>query len=144
MFKTKLIFLLSNYIVTTMDWYEKEGFIERNKFIENSIRNHSSYVTTDSGSNIASPSVGIEVQVSILLALKLWRKALTTRTSISSIVNEALAFSLPCLMEQNQAQEEFRLEIEMAGWLYFKERWSGIDSQPPPFLLNESRENGES
>ncbi len=115
MFKTKLIFLLSNYIVTTMDWYEKEGFIERNKFIEDSIRNHSSYVTTDSGSNIASPSVGIEVQVSILLALKLWRKALTTRTSISSIVNEALAFSLPCLMEQNQAQEEFRLEIEMAG-----------------------------
>ena len=113
MFKTKLVILLSPYIVTTMDWYEKAGYIERNMFIENSIKNHSSYVTTGTGSNIASPAVAIEVQILTLLALKLWLKALTTKTSVSSIVNEALAFSLPCLLEQTQAQEDYRLEAEL-------------------------------
>ena len=53
--------------------------------------------------------------IPILLALKLWWKALITQTSISNIVNEALAFLVSLLLEQNQAQENLRLEVELSS-----------------------------
>ncbi len=96
----KLKLQLSIYIAMTMDWYEKEGYIERNKFVAESIKNHIDYVTTGPGSDTASPTVEIEVQIPTLLAFELWWKSSESRISISSIVNEALAFSLPTLMEE--------------------------------------------
>lgn len=109
----KLKLQISLYLVTTMDWYVKEGYIERNKFIAESIKNHIDYVTTGLGSNTASPTVEIEVQIPILSTLKLWWRSIKNKTSISNIVNEVLSFSIPCLLEQNQAQENFRLEVEL-------------------------------
>ena len=105
----KLKLQLSLYLMTTLDWYVKEGYIECNKFIAESIKNHIDYVTTGPGGDNTSPTVELEVQIPILLALKLWWKAWKTKTFISSIVNEALSFSIPCLMEQDQAQENLRL-----------------------------------
>ena len=113
MFKTKLKLFISLFLITTMDWYVKEGYIKRNKFIAESIKNHLDYVTTGPGGDNTSPTVELEVQIPILLALKLWWKALITQTSISNIVNEALAFSVSLLLEQNQAQENLRLEVEL-------------------------------
>lgn len=98
----KLKLQISLYLVTTMDWYVKEGFIERNKFIAESIKNHIDYVTTGPGGNTASPTVEVEVKIPTLLALKLWWKSMKNKTSVSSIVNEALAFSLPTLMEEER------------------------------------------
>ena len=46
MFKTKLKLFISLFLITTMDWNVKEGNIERNKFIADSIKNHIDYVTT--------------------------------------------------------------------------------------------------
>ena len=115
MFKTKLKLFISLFLITTMDWYVKEGYIERNKFIADSIKNHLDYVTTGPGGDNTSPTVELEVQIPILLALKLWWKALITQTSISNIVNEALAFSVSLLLEQNQAQENLRLEVELSS-----------------------------
>lgn len=86
--------------------------LELNKFIEDSIKNHINYVTTGPGDDNISHAVEFEAQISIFLALKLWWVALINKTTISSIVNEALAFSIPVLLEQNQAQEDFRLEAE--------------------------------
>lgn len=115
MFTTKLKLVIPPYLVTTMAWYEDAGYIERNEFIADSIRNHIDCVTTGLGGDNTSPTVELEVQIPALLALKLWWTARRNKTSVSNIVNEALAFSLPNLLEQNQAQEEFRLEIEMTG-----------------------------
>lgn len=98
-----------------MDWNVKEGNIERNKFIADSIKNHIDYVTIGPGGDNTSPTVELEVLIPILLALKLWWKALITQTSISNIVNEALAFLVSLLLEQNQAQENLRLEVELSS-----------------------------
>ena len=113
MFKTKLKLFISLFLITTMDWYVKEGYIERNKFIADSIKNHLDYVTTGPGGDNTSPTVELEVLIPILLALKLWWKALITQTSISNIINEALAFSVSLLLELNQAREDFRWEVEL-------------------------------
>ena len=115
MFKTKLKLFISLFLITTMDWNVKEGNIERNKFIADSIKNHIDYVTIGPGGDNTSPTVELEVLIPILLALKLWWKALITQTSISNIVNEALAFLVSLLLEQNQAQENLRLEVELSS-----------------------------
>lgn len=101
----KLKLQVSLYLITTMAWYEDAGYIERNEFIADSIRNHIDYVTTGPGSNTASPSVELEVRIPAFLALRLWWKALKNKTSISSIANEALAFSLPTLMEEYKKEK---------------------------------------
>ena len=115
MFKTKLKLFISLFLITTMDWNVKEGNIERNKFISDFIKNHIDYVTIGPGGDNTSPTVELEVMIPILLALKLWWKALITQTSISNIVNEALAFLVSLLLEQNQAQENLRLEVELSS-----------------------------
>ena len=115
MFKTKLKLFIFLFLITTMDWNVKEGNIERNKFIPDSIKNHIDYVTIGPGGDNTSPTVELEVLIPILLALKLWWKALITQTSISNIVNEALAFLVSLLLEQNQAQENLRLEVELSS-----------------------------
>ena len=115
MFKTKLKLFIFLFLITTMDWNVKEGNIERNKFIADSIKNHIDYVTIGPGGDNTSPTVELEVLIPILLALKLWWKALITQTSISNIVNEALAFLVSLLLEQNQAQENLRLEVELSS-----------------------------
>ena len=115
MFKTKLKLFISLFLITTMDWNVKEGNIERNKFIADSIKNHIDYVTIGPGGDNTSRTVELEVLIPILLALKLWWKALITQTSISNIVNEALAFLVSLLLEQNQAQENLRLEVELSS-----------------------------
>lgn len=111
--KTKLNLQLSLYFVTTINWYENVGYAERNKFIEDSIKNHLDYLTTGPGDDSTSPTVEIEVQISTLLALKLWWVALINKISVSAVVNEALAFSIPVLLEKNQELEDFRLEVEL-------------------------------
>ena len=115
MFKTKLKLFISLFLITTMDWNVKEGNIERNKFISDSIKNHIDYVTIGPGGDNTSPTVELEVLIPILLALKLWWKALITQTSISNIFNEALAFLVSLLLEQNQAQENLRLQVELSS-----------------------------
>ena len=108
-----LTLTLSVYLKTILKLYEKEGFIELNKFIVDSIKNHIDYEVTGQGDNTTSQTVNIEVLIPILLALKLWWKVLKNKTSISSIVNEALSFSTICLIEQIQALEDCRLEMEL-------------------------------
>ncbi len=111
--KIKLKLQLLPCLVTTMNWYEKTGYIECNKFIENSLKNHLDYINTGPRGDNISQAVELEAQISIFLASKLWWVALINKTTISSIVNEALAFSIPCLLEQHQMQEDFRLEVEL-------------------------------
>lgn len=68
MFKTKLKLFIFLFLITTMDWNVKEGNIERNKFIADSIKNHIDYVTIGPGGDNTSPTVELEVLIPILLA----------------------------------------------------------------------------
>lgn len=100
-------------ITEIINSFKEEGYIELDKFIENSISNHIDNVKTEQRYDNISHSVPLEVKIPILLALRLWWKALITKTSVSNIVNEALAFSIPLLLEQDQEQEDYRLEVEL-------------------------------
>lgn len=100
-------------ITEIINSFKEEGYIELDKFIENSISNHIDNVKTEQRYDNISHSVPLEVKIPILLALRLCWKALITKTSVSNIVNEALAFSIPLLLEQNQEQEDYRLEVEL-------------------------------
>lgn len=111
--KIKLNLQLSPFFVTTMNWFENAEYAERNKFIEDSIKNHIDYFRTGAGDDNVSQSVKLEVQISTFLVLKLWWVALINRTSISAVVNEVLAFSIPVILEEIQAQEDYRLEVEL-------------------------------
>lgn len=104
---------LLRYLATTLNCYVEEGYIELNKFITDSIKNHIDYVSTEPGNSLTSPTVDVEVQLPMLLAFKLCWKALTNKTLISSIVNEALSFTIPCLLEQEQEREDYGLEVEL-------------------------------
>ncbi|MCM1264753.1 MAG: hypothetical protein NC200_01020 [Candidatus Gastranaerophilales bacterium] len=110
---TKILLKLPQSVVVLLQECIESENIERNSFIENSIKQHLNYVTTGPGSTNTSPTVEIEVQISTSLAFKLLWKAVITKVSISNIVNEALAFSIPVLLEQNQVLEDFRLEVEL-------------------------------
>lgn len=56
--------------------------------------------------------VKIKLQLSPYLISVLRCKALITKTSVSKIANKALSFSFPVLLEEIQAQEDYRLEVE--------------------------------
>jgi hypothetical protein len=60
-----------------------------------------------------SDTEGIEVQISTILALKLWWIAFINKTSVSTLVNEVLAFSISIFLSQNQALEDYRIEVEL-------------------------------
>ena len=111
--KIKLTLQLSNSVVTLLQESIETESVELNRFIEDSIKNHLDFLTTGPGGDSTSPTVKLEVQISTLLAFKLWWKAFINKTSISNIVNEALSLSIPCLLEQNQAQIDYRLEVEL-------------------------------
>ncbi len=109
----KIKLQLPTSLISVLNYYEKDGFIELNKFIENSIQNHIEYIKTGQKYNKVSPTVELDIHISIFLILKLWWKALITKTSVSKIVNEALSFSIPALLDELQAQEDCRLEVEL-------------------------------
>lgn len=110
---TKFLLKLPKSVAVLLQESIESENIERNSFIENSIKQHLKYVITGPGGDNTSPTVEIEVQISTSLALKLWWVALINKTSVSAVVNEALAFSIPVLLEEIQAQEDYRLEIEL-------------------------------
>lgn len=109
----KIKLQLPTSLISVLNYYEKDGFIELNKFVENSIQNHIEYIETGQEYNKASPTVELDVQISIFLLLKLWWKSLITKTSVSKLAHEALSFSIPALLDELQAQEDYRIEVEL-------------------------------
>jgi len=71
------------------------------------------YLLSDAKPDIypSSNTVGLTLRLPYLLLIKLWWKAKKNSCTISQIVTEALGFSIPVLLDEIQAQEEYRLEL---------------------------------
>jgi hypothetical protein len=111
--RTKLQLNLSKYTIAFLRENVESGNIELKNFVENSIKQHVNYVTIRMEDYRISDTEGIEVQISTILALKLWWIAFINKTSVSTLVNEVLAFSISIFLSQNQALEDYRIEVEL-------------------------------
>lgn len=90
--------------------YVLSGDIELEPFVSNSLNQ---YLLSDINPDIypINRTVGLIIRLPYSLLLKLWWKAKKNSCTISQIVTEALGFSIPALLEEMQAQEEYRLEL---------------------------------
>jgi hypothetical protein len=111
--RTKLRLNLSKYTIAFLRENVESGNIELKNFVENSIKQHVNYVTIRMEDYRTSDTEGIEIQISTILALKLWWIAFLNKTSVSTLVNEVLAFSISIFLSQNQALEDYRIEVEL-------------------------------
>ena len=101
---------LPNSMITLLNEYVLSGDIEIETFVSNSLNQ---YLLSDINPDIypINRTVGLIIRLHYLLLLKLWWKAKKNSCTISQIVTEALGFSIPALLEEMQAQEEYRLEL---------------------------------
>lgn len=94
--------LLTSYVLT--------GDIELERFVSNSINQ---YLLLDINPTVypSNNTVGLIIRLPYSLLLKLWWKAKKNSCTISQIATDALGFSIPALLEEMQAQEDYRLEL---------------------------------
>ena len=94
--------LLNEYVLT--------GDIKLESFVSNSLKQ---YLLLDTKSDIypSNNTADLIIRLTYLLLIKLWWIAKKNSCTISQIVTEALGFSIPVLLEEIQAQEEYRLEL---------------------------------
>ena len=94
--------LLTSYVLT--------GDIELETFVSNSINQ---YLLLDINPTVypSNNTVGLIIRLPYSLLLKLWWKAKKNSCTISQIATDALGFSIPVLLDEMQAQEDYRLEL---------------------------------
>ena len=90
--------------------YVLSGDIELETFVANSLNQ---YLLSDTKPDIypINRTVGLIIRLPYSLLLKLWWLAKKNSCTISQIVTEALGFSIPVLLDEMQAQEDYRLEL---------------------------------
>lgn len=92
---------LPHFIVETLKFYEKEGYIDRNNFIQNSIRNHTMYC--ESYSDFAqTETTPIKVKLPNSIYQQLIKLAIEHQSSIPAIVATTLSFSIANLIDELQ------------------------------------------
>ena len=94
--------LLTSYVLT--------GDIELERFVSNSINQ---YLLLDINPTVypSNNTVGLIIRLPYSLLLKLWWKAIRYRCTVSEIVTEALGFSIPVLLDEIQAREDYSIEL---------------------------------
>ena len=108
---TKKITLdLPSSITNLLNEYVLSGDIELETFVSNSIKQ---YLLLDINPTVypSNNTVDLIIRLPYSLILKLWWKAIRYRCTVSEIVTEALGFSIPVLLEEIQAREDYRLEL---------------------------------
>lgn len=107
---TKVTFKLPLYVTNTLSEYALSGYVDWDKFITNSIRN---YLLTNMRPTIleCTNTIFTTVNLPYPLAIQLWRRAKKNNVTPSAIVAEALSFSLSILLDELQAQEDYRIEL---------------------------------
>ena len=90
--------------------YASRGDIELKTFVSNSVKQ---YLLLDINPTVypSNNTVGLILRLPCILLLKLWWKAVRYRCTISQIATEALGFSIPVLLDEMQAQEDYRIEL---------------------------------
>lgn len=97
--KVMLTLRLPQFIVKTLKSYEKEGFIDRNNFIQNSIRNHA--MDCESYSDFAqTETTPIKVKLPNLIYQQLIELAREHQSSVSEIVATTITFSLANMLDE--------------------------------------------
>ena len=101
---------LPSSITNLLNEYVLTGDIELETFVSNSIKQ---YLLLDINPTVypSNNTVDLIIRLPYSLILKLWWKAIRYRCTVSEIVTEALGFSIPVLIEEMQAQEDYRLEL---------------------------------
>ena len=90
---------LPHFIVETLKFYEKEGYIDRNSFIQNSIRNHAMYC--ESYSDFAqTETTPIKVKLPNSIYQQLIKLAREHQSSVSEIVATTLSFSIANIIDE--------------------------------------------
>ena len=94
--------LLTSYVLT--------GDIELERFVSNSLNQ---YLLSDKKPDIypINRTVGLIIRLPYSLLIKLWWLAKKNSCTISQIVTEALGFSIPVLLDEIQAQEDYSIEL---------------------------------
>ena len=101
---------LPSSITNLLTSYVLSGDIELEPFVSNSVKQ---YLLLDINPTVypSNNTVGLIIRLPYSLLIKLWWKAKKSSCTISQIVTEALGFSIPALLEEMQAQEDYRLEL---------------------------------
>lgn len=101
---------LPSSITNLLNEYVLSGDIELERFVSNSIKQ---YLLLDINPTVypSNNTVGLIIRLSYLLLLKLSWKARRYRCTVSEIATEALGFSIPVLIEEMQAQEDYSIEL---------------------------------
>lgn len=97
--KVMLTLELPQFIVKTLKSYEKEGFIDRNSFIQNSIRNHAMYCESYSGF-AQTETTPIKVKLPNSIYQQLIKLAREYQSSIPAIVATTLSFSIANIIDE--------------------------------------------
>ena len=108
---TKAVTLnLPSSMTNLLNEYVLSGDIEIEPFVSNSLNQ---YLLSDKKPDIypINRTVGLIIRLPYSLLLKLWWKAKKNSCTISQIVTEALGFSIPVLIEEMQAQEDYSIEL---------------------------------
>lgn len=108
---TKAVTLnLPSSMTNLLNEYVLSGDIELETFVSNSVKQ---YLLLDINPTVypSNNTVGLIIRLPYSLLIKLWWKAKKNCCTISQIVTEALGFSIPALLEEMQAQEDYRLEL---------------------------------
>lgn len=110
---TKLIIELPYIVIKILRNEEKAGVVNFNQFIELSITDLLETSSTNFDTNLnLSNRIPVAIQISGQTAFRLGWHALLTNNSVSDIVSEVLGYSIPVLLDELQAQEDYRLEVE--------------------------------
>lgn len=94
-----IILRLPHFIVKTLKFYEKEGYIGRNNFIQNSIRNYAKYFETYSDF-AQTETTPIKVKLPNSIYQQLIKLAREHQSSIPAIVATTLSFSIANLIDE--------------------------------------------
>lgn len=112
----RALFHLSNFAFETLKEYEKDGYIELEKFVEDSIKSYlneySDFAEKGSLDKLnLDKTRPIFLRISKILLIRLWWCALKLKATQSEIINEALSYSLPHLISQVEATEDCSIEL---------------------------------
>ena len=101
---------LPSSITNLLNEYVLSGDIELETFVSNSLKQ---YLLLDINPTVypSSNTVDLIIRLPYLLLIKLWWKAIRYRCTVSEIATEALGFSIPVLLEEIQAREDYSMEL---------------------------------
>lgn len=114
----RALFHLSDFAFKTLKEYEKDGYIELEKFVEDSIKSYlneySDFAEKGSLDKLNTDRTRpIFLRISKILLIRLWWCSLKLKATQSEIINEALSYSMPHLISQVEATEDCSIELAL-------------------------------